>query len=79
MRFISLIVVAGLAVLAGACTTDTTGYGPYYGPAQGYAPAPGYGYYGPRPYYNPPPYGYGAPYGGGYGSGPSITFTLPSG
>lgn len=78
MKFTSLILAAGLAVLAGACTTDGYGYGPYYGPSQGYA-YPGRGYYAPPPNYYAPRYGYAAPYGGGYGSAPSVTFTLPLG
>ncbi len=51
MKFASLAFAAGLAVLAGACTTDRYGYGPYYG---------GYG----GPYYAAAPYPY---YGGGGG------------
>jgi hypothetical protein len=75
MKRISLMVVVGLAALAGACTTDQ-GYNPYYGPSQGYAYPPGY--YN-RPYY-PGPYAQGpAYYGQGYNSGPSITLTLPAG
>ena len=72
----SLIAVAGLAVLVGACTTNGYGYGPYYRPSQGYAYPTGYGYYAPAPNYYPARYAYPAPY---YGSGPSITFTFPQG
>jgi hypothetical protein len=83
MKRILLIIVTGLATLAGACTTTTDpyGYGPYYGPSQSYAyPA---GYYN-RPYYRAPygygPSYYGAPaYYGAPGSGASITFNLPMG
>jgi hypothetical protein len=69
----SLVFAAALAVLAGACTANSYGYGPYYRPSQSYAYPTGYGYYAPAPNYHP---AYGAPY---YGSGPSITFTFPQG
>jgi len=80
MRIALLVAAAALASLAGGCTTDEYGYGPYYGPSQGYAYPQGY--YAARPYYAPPPYGYRAPYGypyGGAGPGPSITFSIPQG
>lgn len=67
-----------IAALAGACTTENHGYGPYYGPSQGYAYPQGY--HASRPFYAPPPYGYRAPYSQSYrgsGTGPSITFTIP--
>ena len=77
MKSIGIILAAGLALVAGACTQDN--YGPYYGPSQGYVyPSKGYGYYGAQPYYQPAHYGYRSPYGG-HGYGPSITFTLPAG
>ena len=77
MSYRSLILVAGLGVLAGACTTDGNSYGPYYGPSQGYAPQPGYVYYAPPPNYYPARYG--APYREYGGGSPSITFTFPQG
>ena len=72
------IVTAGLAALAGACTTDTYGERPYYGPSQGYAP---YGYYSQRPYYRGygPAYYNNPGYYNNYGAGPSITFNVPMG
>ena len=79
MKLISLTLATGLAVLAGACTTDRYGYGPYYGPSQGYAYPSGRGYYAPPPNYYPARHGYGTPYGGYGAAGPSITFTFPQG
>jgi len=78
MKFSSLSLAVGSAVLAGACTTGDPGYGPYYGPSQGYAYPPGPAYYAPPPNYYPARSGYGSRYAG-YNSGPSITFTLPPG
>ena len=76
MKTTGLILAAGLAIAAGACTTDNYGR---YGPSQGYVyPAPGYGHYSARPYYSPPRYGYSAPYAGYGNDGPSITLTLPA-
>ena len=78
MKFTSLCLAVGLAILGGACTTGNQGYGPYYGPSQGYAYPPGLAYYAPSPNYYPARPGYGSRYEG-YNSGPSITFTLPHG
>jgi hypothetical protein len=78
MKLTSSALTAGLAILAGACTTGNQGYGPYYGPSQGYAYPPGPAYYAPPPNYYPARSGYGSRYAG-YNSGPSITFTLPPG
>jgi hypothetical protein len=78
MKFTTLGLVVCLATLAGACTTDNSDYGPYYGPSQGYAYPSGRGYYAPPPNYYPARYGYGSNYAG-YNSGPSITFTFPQG
>ena len=78
MKFTSLGLAVGLAILAGACATDNYGSSPYYGPSQGYAYPSGRGYYAPPPNYYPARHGYGSPYGG-YNSGPSITFTFPQG
>jgi hypothetical protein len=80
MRIATLSGVAALAALAGACTTDSYGHAPYYGPSQGYAYPPGYRATGP--YNAPPPYGYRTPYGypyGGAGQGPSITLSILQG
>ena len=78
MKFTSLSLAVGLAILGGACTTGNQGYGPYYGPSQGYAYPPAPAYYAPPPNYYPARSGYGSRYAG-YNSGPSITFTLPPG
>ena len=77
MRMTELMVIAALAISAGACASDSS---ESYGPSQGYVyPAPGYGHYSARPHYSPPRYGYSAPYGGPGNDGPSVPLTLPIG
>ncbi|MPZ34914.1 MAG: hypothetical protein GEV13_28685 [Rhodospirillales bacterium] len=78
MKFTSLGLAVGLAILAGACTTDNSSYGPYHWPSQGYAITAGRGYYAPPANYYPARYGYGSPYAG-YNTAPSITFSFPQG
>jgi len=78
MKFTRSALAVGLAVLGGACTTGSQGYGPYSGPSQSYAYPPGPAYYAPPPNYYPARSGYGSRYAG-YNSGPSITFPLPAG